>query len=134
MTELSDTCIKALPDLTLVVRRDGLVLRNLGGRELGMGAAPGMEAAPGALDGRTLTELWPGELGLALIRLVRRSLKGRETSQGRWPLQNATLEVLVRPQGPDRALLVICSTAAHPPEVSDAPALPYTVTRWVPMA
>jgi hypothetical protein len=38
--DLSDTFVKALPDLTLVVSRDGLIISSLGGRELGVPTRP----------------------------------------------------------------------------------------------
>jgi predicted signal transduction protein with EAL and GGDEF domain len=117
MADLNDTLIKALPDLALVVRRDGLVLSNLGGREIDV-AAP-----PGALSGKTLCDLWPGAVGIALVRLVRRALKGRVSSEGRWQYQKTTIDVRVRPQGPDRVLMLIRSASGRISETADAATL-----------
>src|SRR5262249_34444104 len=76
MTELSDTFIKALPDLTLVVRRDGLIVSNLGGREVGV------PTHPGALCGKKLHDVWPVSVATELSRLARRALKGRSQADG----------------------------------------------------
>ncbi len=101
MTDLSDTFVKALPDLTLVVRRDGLIISSLGGRELGV------STRPGALCGKKLPELWNTEVAIELTRLIRRVLKGRTQAAGRYILENRRVEVRVRPQGVDRALVVV---------------------------
>src|SRR5882724_1076721 len=101
MTDLSDTFVKALPDLTLVVRRDGLIISSLGGRELGV------PTRPGALCGKKLPELWTTEVAIELTRLIRRVLKGRTQAAGRYILENRRVEVRVRPQGVDRALVVV---------------------------
>jgi GGDEF domain-containing protein len=99
--DLSDTFVKALPDLTLGVRRDGLIMSNLGGRELGV------PTRPGALCGRKLGDLWTGEVATELARLIRRVLKGRTQAAGRYVLENRRVEVRVRAQGVDRALVVV---------------------------
>ena len=99
--DLSDTFVKALPDLTLVVSRDGLIISSLGGRELGV------PTRPGALCGKTLPELWSTEVAIDLTRLIRRVLKGRTQAAGQYILENRCVEVRVRPQGVDRALVVV---------------------------
>lgn len=117
MNELSDTFIETLAHLTLIVRRDGLVLSNPSGPELGM------PAPSGTLSGRTLSDLWPGDAGLALVRLARRALKERMSSAGRWQYRKTTLDVRVRPQGPDRVLMVIRSSPARNPACPDGTVL-----------
>jgi predicted signal transduction protein with EAL and GGDEF domain len=101
MTDLSDTFIKALPDLTLVVRRDGLIMSNLGGRELGV-AKP-----PGALRGTLLRELWTDEVAVELAKLIRRALKARAQIDGRFYHDSRRIDVRVHPQGVDRVLMVL---------------------------
>src|SRR5882757_303974 len=101
MTDLSDTFVKALPDLTLVVRRDGLIMSSLGGRELGV------PTHPGALCSKKLTDFWTAEFAVELTRLIRRVLKDRTQAAGRYILENRRVEVRVRPQGMDRALVVV---------------------------
>jgi len=105
MNSLSDTFIRALPDLALVVRRDALIMSNLGGRELGI------DARPGCLSGKRLDELWPVEVAAELMNLIRRSLKGRCQSDGRFNLEQCQVHVRVRPQGVDRVLMVMRSIA-----------------------
>jgi predicted signal transduction protein with EAL and GGDEF domain len=101
MTDLSDTFINALPDLTLVVRRDGLIMSNLGGRELGV-AKP-----PGALSGTLLRELWTDEVAVELAKLIRRALKARAQTDGRFYHDSRRIDVRVHPQGVDRVLMVL---------------------------
>jgi predicted signal transduction protein with EAL and GGDEF domain len=101
MTDLSDTFIRALPDLTLVVRRDGLIMSNLGGRELGV-AKP-----PGALSGTLLRELWTDEVAVELGKLIRRALKARAQTDGRFYHDSRRIDVRVHPQGVDRVLMVM---------------------------
>ncbi|HWM67404.1 MAG TPA: EAL domain-containing protein [Steroidobacteraceae bacterium] len=100
MTDLSDTFIKALPDLTMVVRRDGLIMSNLGGRELGV------PARPGALRGKRLSDLWTAGVAAELAKLIRRALKGRAQADGHFSHENRRIDVRVHPQGVDRVLMV----------------------------
>ena len=101
MTDLSDTFIRALPDLTLVVRRDGLVMSNLGGREIGV------PTEPGALCGKKLQDLWPDTIATGLTRLVKRVLKERAPADGSFQHSDKYLDVRAQPQGIDRALLIV---------------------------
>src|SRR5689334_20157512 len=101
MTELSDTFIRALPDLTLVVRRDGLIMSNLGGHEVGV------PTQPGALCGKKLQDVWPAHVATELGRLARRALKGRSQADGCFHNESARIDVRVRPQGVDRVLMVM---------------------------
>jgi predicted signal transduction protein with EAL and GGDEF domain len=101
MTDLSDTFIKALPDLTLVVRRDGLIMSNIGGRELGVAKSPG------ALSGTMLRDLWTAEGAAELAKLIHRTLKVRAHTEGRFYHDNLRIDVRVHPQGIDRVLMVM---------------------------
>jgi predicted signal transduction protein with EAL and GGDEF domain len=101
MTDLSDTFIKALPDLTLVVRRDGLIMSNIGGRELGVAKSPG------ALSGTMLRDLWTAEGAAELAKLIHRTLKVRAHTEGRFYHDNRRIDVRVHPQGIDRVLMVM---------------------------
>lgn len=104
--DLSDTMIDALPDLTLVVRRDGLILSNLGGREIGAATQPG------TLRGTGLTGLWPANIAVGLNELIRRALRGRTQSNGVFRHESRSYDVRVRPLGVDRVLMVIRSGVA----------------------
>jgi predicted signal transduction protein with EAL and GGDEF domain len=101
MSTLSDTFIQALPDLTLVVRRDGMILSNLGGRELEI------PSAPGSLQGKTIGELWSADAAAELTRMVRVALKVRKQVEGRLLLGEQRVEARVRPQGIDRCFAVL---------------------------
>jgi predicted signal transduction protein with EAL and GGDEF domain len=101
VTDLSDTFIKALPDLTLVVRRDGLIMSNIGGRELGV-AKP-----PGALSGTMLRDLWTAEDAAKLARLIHRALKVRTQAEGSFYHDSRRIDVRVQALGIDRVLMVM---------------------------
>jgi predicted signal transduction protein with EAL and GGDEF domain len=120
MTELSDTFIRALPDLTVVVRRDGLIMSNLGGRELGV------PTQPGALCGKRLQDVWPASVATELGRLARRALKGRSQADGHFHHESVRIDVRARPQGVDRVLMVMRAlpeAAKAVPEATVAAAL-----------
>jgi predicted signal transduction protein with EAL and GGDEF domain len=101
MIDLSDTFIKAIPDLTLVVRRDGLIMSNIGGRELGVAKSPG------ALSGTMLRDLWTAEGAAELAKLIHRALKVRAQVEGRFYHDNRRINVRVHPLGIDRVLMVM---------------------------
>jgi predicted signal transduction protein with EAL and GGDEF domain len=110
MHELTDTFLGALPDLSLVVRRDGLVISNLGGRELGVATAPG------ALIGKTLKELWPASAADELGRSLRTSIKARKPIVSSLVLGDRRVEVRVTPHGVDRCFVVIRQTSKIEPD------------------
>ena len=114
MNELSDTFVGALPDLSLVVRRDGLVIANLGGRELGVAARPG------ALNGKTLKELWPASAADELGRALRTSIKARKSIVSSLVLGDRRVEVRVIPHGVDRCFVIIRQTSRIAPDADTA--------------
>lgn len=93
---LTDTFIQAVPDLTLLVRSDGNILARIGGRELTNGSV-----AP------TLDQMWSADVARRLRQLVRHALKDRTPLDRKYREGDRSYEVRVRPQGVDRALLVI---------------------------
>ena len=90
----------ALPDLLLLVRRDGTIVAHAGGKgvpELGVPVSAGAELAPS----------W-SEPTAALIRhLVRRALADRATTESEFAERDNQYEIRVQPLGVDRALCVI---------------------------
>jgi predicted signal transduction protein with EAL and GGDEF domain len=114
MNELSDTFLGALPDLSLVVRRDGLVISNLGGRELGV------PTRPGALNGKTLNELWPASAAAELGRSLRTSIKARKPIVSTLVLGDRRVEVRVTPHGVDRCFVIIRQTSRIEPDADTA--------------
>ncbi len=97
---LSDSLIRAMPDLTLMVRYDGVILSELGGRDL--------REACGDTEGgvRTLDQLWDPEVGRRLRQLVRHALKGRTPLDRQYRHADRWYEVRLLPQGIDRVLMV----------------------------
>jgi predicted signal transduction protein with EAL and GGDEF domain len=114
MSDLSDTFVQALPDLSFVVSRDGTILANIGGREFGV------PASPGTLCGKRLTEVWSATTAAELARLARRALKLRGPVDGELRQPDCMADVRARPQGVGRALVVLRPPAAavtsRPPE------------------
>lgn len=109
MAELSEPFIKALPDLTLVVRRDGVIVSNLGGGETGV------SARPGALLGKTLTQMWNEEIAKDLRKVVLRTLKTRTPTEHRFEHEGRQFEARLQPQQADRVLLVLRRTPTAAP-------------------
>ncbi|MBS0421344.1 MAG: EAL domain-containing protein [Proteobacteria bacterium] len=105
MSDLSDTFVRALPDLSVLVRRDGRVISHLGGRDLGI------STPRGALIGKTLADLWPGGGAEELNRMLRTSLKARKPIAGCLVLGDRRVEARVSPQGVDRCFVTIRQTS-----------------------
>lgn len=89
----------ALPDLVLLVKRDGTPVAHAGGsglRDLG-GPAPGGQFAPAWSDATT-----------ALVgQLTRKAIAGRAPAEARFTEREEQFEIRVNPLGPDRAICVI---------------------------
>jgi len=98
--EPSDSLIQALPELVAFIRRDGTILRELGGRRLGL-------TLDGALSGKNLRDLWPEEVVAGLLQRVRKSLHDRGTSDYVFALGTRRLEARITAHGRDRALCII---------------------------
>jgi predicted signal transduction protein with EAL and GGDEF domain len=90
-----------LPELVVLVGRDGVVLDWLGGREVA-GLIP--RATP---VGRPLEGVWPEELGPLLRQLVRRAIGSRSPAEAHFRTAECAYGIRVRPQGPGRAICVI---------------------------
>ena len=97
---VSDSLIQALPDLTLVVRSDGVVVNNIGGQRLGI-------AEPGELIGTSLRQIWTEEIANHLCMLVRRTLRTRATVDRHYQHQGRHVQVRVQPYGVDRVMMVL---------------------------
>jgi predicted signal transduction protein with EAL and GGDEF domain len=101
MSEINHAILEALPDLTLVVRSDGVIVGNVGGRHLGIADEPG------ELIGTSLRQVWTGDIASHLNLLVRRTLRTRTPVDRRYSYRDRTYEVRVQPQGVDRVLMVL---------------------------
>ena len=107
MVELSETVIQAIPDLTLVVRRDGLVVSNLGGQETGI------VARPGELLGKTLAQVWNQQIATEVGALILRTLKTRAPSEYEFEYEGQRFGLRVQPQRIDRVLIVVHRVSAR---------------------
>ena len=97
----SDSLIRALPDLVICVRRDGLVLALNAGEALS-------ELKPAADSvGKNIREIWPEAVAELVKQLTRKVIATRSTAEARFKLQRSNYEVRASAQGPDRAICVI---------------------------
>ncbi len=99
--ELLDT----LPDLVLVVKRDGTPLTHAGGR-----AVPEL----GGTSGGRFTPAWSEPTAALMRRLTRNAIAERAPLEARFRERDEHYEVRVTPQGPDRAICVIRPVLAAP--------------------
>ena len=119
MSEINEAILEALPDLNLVVRSDGVIVGNVGGRQLGVADEPG------ELIGTSLREVWTEDIASHLHLLVRRTLRTRAPVERRYTYRGRSYEVRVQAQGVDRALMVLrdasktTSRSTAPPMISE---------------
>ncbi len=119
MREINTAILEALPDLNLVVRSDGVIVGNVGGRQLGIADEPG------EMIGTSLREVWTEDIASHLHLLVRRTLRTRTPVERRYTYHGRSYEVRVQPQGVDRAMMVLrdasksTSRSTAPPMISE---------------
>lgn len=104
--QASESLVDALPDLTLLIRRDGVVLALGGGRD-----TPGLrpQADP---TGKPLDTAWPAPLATLLKQLARKAIAQRGTAELRFVAGAAEYTAQASPRGPDRAICLVRSAAA----------------------
>jgi len=90
-----------VPDLVVLVRRDGLVLEHGGGRDT-PGLAPATEPA-----GKPLEALWPAPLATLLKQLVRKSIAQRTAAESRFSHRGREYTIAATPRASDRAICMI---------------------------
>jgi EAL domain-containing protein (putative c-di-GMP-specific phosphodiesterase class I)/GGDEF domain-containing protein len=100
-TEIREAIARSLPDLALIVRRDGVILSCVGGN-----AVRGLNAAEEEIPGRSVLQLWPESVATHVLQTVRRILKTRKTAQQRYQDGELNLEMRFQVQGFDRVLVV----------------------------
>jgi EAL domain-containing protein (putative c-di-GMP-specific phosphodiesterase class I)/GGDEF domain-containing protein len=98
---LADAMTENLPDLLIVLRRDGIVLGHAGGTAL-TALKPTQNAV-----GQSLHVLWPEAAAASVTQLTCKAIAVRATSEGRFVAGTQEYEARVSAQGPDRALCVI---------------------------
>lgn len=93
--------IEALPDLALLIGRDGTLLAQGGGRDTGA-LHPVAHAA-----GKPLEASWPAPVAEMLRRLTRKSIAQRGTAQAHFTIGRTTYSAQASPRGPDRAICIV---------------------------
>jgi len=100
-TEIKEALAKSLPDLALIVRRDGMILSCVGGH-----AVRGVNPSGEDISGRAIGTLWPEQMASHVLQTVRRILKTRKPAQQRYQDGDVKLEMRFQVQGFDRVLIV----------------------------
>ena len=98
---MSDSLIRALPDLVIGVRRDGVVLA------VNAGHAVGELKPAGDSIGKHLAEIWPETVADLVKQLTRKAISTRDTAEARFTDRGCDYEARATAQGPDRAICVI---------------------------
>jgi EAL domain-containing protein (putative c-di-GMP-specific phosphodiesterase class I)/GGDEF domain-containing protein len=112
--------VRSLPDLALIVRRDGVILSCVGGN-----AVRGHHAGEEEIPGRTLETLWPESIATHVLQTARRILKTRKPAQQRYQEGNLNLEMRFQVQGFDR-VLVVCRDLGQGATSNDSGLYPKT--------
>ena len=102
----SDSLIRALPDLVIGVRRDGVVLA------LNAGHGVGELKPTGESVGKNIHEIWPEHVAELVKQLTRKAISTRTTAEAKFHDRGREYEVRASPQGPDRAICIIRPSAA----------------------
>ena len=100
-TEIREAIANSLPDLALIVRRDGVILSCVGGH-----AVRGLNASEEEIPGRNVNTLWPEQMSSHVLQTVRRILKTRKPALQRYQDGEVKLEMRFQVQGFDRVLIV----------------------------
>src|SRR5688500_11194433 len=98
---LENDIARSLPDLALIVRRDGVILSCVGGD-----AVRGLTSAENEITGQSVEALWPESISTHVLQTVRRILKTRKPAQQRYQDGELKLEMRFQVQGFDRVLVV----------------------------
>jgi predicted signal transduction protein with EAL and GGDEF domain len=97
----SESIIRALPDLLMGLRRDGVILELNAGHGLG-------ELKPSADSiGRKIEQVWPNTIASLVKQAARKAIASRTTVETRFQQGGRDFNVRASAQGPDRALCVI---------------------------
>lgn len=98
---MAEILSEALPDLVVLVRRDGVIMGHIGGKALGA-LAPSAHAT-----GERLESIWPPAAAAAVRHAVLGSIAARKPLESSIDIAGARYELRAFAQGPDRALCVI---------------------------
>ena len=100
-----DPLSDVLPDLVVMVKRDGTILSHMGGR--GVAAL----APPAQAVGLRLDAIWPEAIAACIKQSVRRAIAQRATLDTSFTTAQMRYEMRTTAQGPDRALCIIRAAA-----------------------
>jgi EAL domain-containing protein (putative c-di-GMP-specific phosphodiesterase class I)/GGDEF domain-containing protein len=109
MTDLStpaDALIEGLPDLVVLVRRDGVVLQCCGGH-----GVPDLRPSRDC-TGERLEAVWSRSVAALLKQLTRRAIALRSTTEARFEDGACAYEARASAHGPERAICVVRAAAA----------------------
>jgi EAL domain-containing protein (putative c-di-GMP-specific phosphodiesterase class I)/GGDEF domain-containing protein len=99
--DIREQIARSLPDLALIIRRDGVILSCVGGN-----AMRGPNPSEAEIPGSHIDTLWPASIAGHVLQTVRRILKTRKPSQHRYQEGDLSLEMRFQVQGFDRVLVV----------------------------
>ena len=105
-----DALIDSLPDLVVLVRRDGTILGHGGGHGLSSLKLNGESV------GKRLDNVWPEAAAELVMQLSRRAIALRASTEARFQDSGQHYEARLIAQGPDRALCVIRQELVAAPE------------------
>ena len=125
-TEIRDALARSLPDLALIVRRDGIILSCVGGH-----AVRGLNATEEEIPGRSINTLWGESIAAHVLQTVRRILKTRKSAQQRYQDGDLKLEMRFQAQGFDR-VLVVCRDLGAGTTSNDSGLYPESVSTMLP--
>src|SRR6195256_1446842 len=102
----ADALIERLPDLVVLLRRDGVVVAHSGG----LGVAD-LKPAGDAI-GKPIEAVWSDSVAGLVRQLTRKAISLRTTTEARFQDRGRDYEARVSAQGPDRAICVIRAVLA----------------------
>jgi EAL domain-containing protein (putative c-di-GMP-specific phosphodiesterase class I)/GGDEF domain-containing protein len=117
---------KSLPDLALIVRRDGVILSCVGGN-----AVRGLNGGEEEIPGRAVDTLWPQSIATHVLQTVRRILKTRKGATQRYQDGDLKLEMRFQVQGFDR-VLVVCRDLGEGVTSNDSGLYPQGASAMLP--
>jgi diguanylate cyclase len=107
---MADPLTDALPDLVIMVRRDGVILGHMGGR-----AVPALVPRESGVEQR-VEAVFPEALATPIRRSVRAAIAQRASLDTIFSSLDVSYEMRTSAQGPDRAICVIRAALGGPAE------------------
>jgi EAL domain-containing protein (putative c-di-GMP-specific phosphodiesterase class I)/GGDEF domain-containing protein len=102
----ADALIERLPDLVVLLRRDGVVVAHSGGHDV-----TDLKPAGDAI-GKPIEAVWSDSVAGLVKQLTRKAIALRTTAEGKFQERGRDYEARVSAQGPDRAICVIRAVLA----------------------